>query len=134
MRDLLLVFAGGAVGGSTRMVLAVLLPGASGPWPMTTFTVNVVGAALLGVLTGRLLSGAVSRDTQLLVGTGLLGSFTTYSTIAVESEALLRTQPADLAVGYLTASLAAGLAAAACGWWLGTRLTPTPSPGSEDPR
>jgi len=132
MRDLLLVFVGGAVGGSIRVALGVLLPSAIGPWPVTTFAINVVGAALLGMLAARTLPRATAtRDTQLLVGTGLLGAFTTYSTVVVEAEALLRTHEVGIAMGHLTATLAAGIAAALGGWWLGARGSgqPSPAPG-----
>ncbi len=130
MRDLLLVFVGGAVGGSIRTALHAALPDAIGPWPVTTFAVNVVGAGLLGVLAARLLPrSATTRDTQLLVGTGLLGSFTTYSMVAVEAEALWHTHPSGVALTYLATTLVAGIAAAAVGWWLGSRGSSPASTG-----
>lgn len=122
MRDLLLVFVGGAIGGSIRVGLGMFLPNAGGPWPMTTFAINVVGALLLGLLAARLLPrAAATRDTQLLVGTGLLGAFTTYSTVVVEAEALLRTHSVVVAVAHLALTLAAGIAAALVGWRIGSR-------------
>jgi fluoride exporter len=84
--DAALVFAGGAAGTVLRTLL--LLPTA--PWWQTwgLLVVNVAGALALGLLTGVMLRrGASERDrrVRLLLGTGLLGGFTTYSALAVHA-------------------------------------------------
>lgn len=98
---------GGAVGATARAVVAETLPGAA---PLATLLVNVSGALLLGLLLARTTS-PLRRD---LLGTGLLGAWTTFSALAVEIEELLRTAP-GLAALYATATLAAGLGAARLG-------------------
>jgi CrcB protein len=77
-----LVAVGGFAGAATRHLVALAL---AAPSPWGTLGVNVLGAFLLGVLTFRAGTG---RRTRLLVGSGLLSSFTTYSTFAAEATAL----------------------------------------------
>ncbi|MGC7098826.1 fluoride efflux transporter FluC [Amycolatopsis lurida] len=75
------------------------------PWP--TFWVNVTGSALLGFLTGT--TGAM----QALLGVGLCGALTTYSTFGYETVELIRRGHGARALGYVTATLAAGFGTAA---------------------
>lgn len=74
-----LVFAGGAAGSLVRYLVGVALPAL---WPV--FVVNVLGSLMLGLLLGS----APSRSVRLLIGTGFLGGFTTYSAFAVEVASL----------------------------------------------
>ncbi|GIT75576.1 MAG: hypothetical protein Ct9H300mP31_01070 [Acidimicrobiaceae bacterium] len=76
------------------------------PWPV--LVVNLVGCALLGALLGP----ETPRSTRLLVGTGLCGGLTTFSTFAVEVARLLRADDASTAVAYMVASVVGGLAVA----------------------
>lgn len=88
----LLVVAGGIAGALSRYGLSSVLPSPGG-WPLPTLVINLAGAFLLGVLlealsrrgpdAGRL------RTVRLLAGTGFLGAFTTYSTLALEANHLL---------------------------------------------
>jgi CrcB protein len=87
-------------------------------FPIGTLVVNLVGAFAAGVLTGL----AVGDTVLLLVGTGLLGSFTTFSTWMLETERLAEDGEARLALVNVLAPLACGLAAAALGWGLGAAL------------
>lgn len=82
----LLVGAGGFVGAVSRYGIDVAVGAAVGgaPLPMGTLTVNVVGSFALGALT-RILA---NRRFRLFLATGLLSSFTTYSTFAVETTQL----------------------------------------------
>lgn len=107
------VAIGGALGGLGRVGVALALPTIEG-WPLATLLVNVTGALLLGLLL------ATTDDPRLraLLGTGVLGAWTTFSALAVELETLLRTAPA-VAVAYAAVTLAAGLGAARLGRWLG---------------
>jgi len=127
--DLGYVFVGGMVGATGRVAFATWFPVVPDRFPWTTFVENVVGAFLLGaILTVLLRRGDTDRRTKLLIGTGVLGSFTTYSTLAVEAEQLLRGDAPLIAVLYGLASIAVGLLAAIVGILLGRRLTP---PGPE---
>jgi CrcB protein len=121
---LALVFVGGVAGTGCRFLAdEAIRPW--GAWPASTFLVNVLGALLLGALWA-LLPGAGSRW-RPLAGTGFLGAFTTYSALAVQADLLLRDGMAPLAVGYAAGSVLAGLAAAAVGTLVGSRIRSGPS-------
>lgn len=116
-----LVFAGGMAGTASRYgVGAVVAPW--GVWPLATIAVNVTGAFLLGVLLealGRRGPDVLVRQRiRLLLGTGFLGAFTTYSTLAVEVDSLVRSGSGGVAVLYASASVGAGVVAAMLGIWL----------------
>ncbi len=81
----LAVFVGGALGTLARAVLSHVLAVPPGHWPWATFLVNIVGAALLGYFTTRLLERLpASGYRRPLLGTGLCGGLTTFSTMQVE--------------------------------------------------
>ncbi len=108
---ILLVAAGGMLGTAARMTLGLLLP--TGEW--SVLIANVTGALLLGVLTARVNAAHL----RLLLGTGLLGGFTTYSALAVGTVTLWHEEPL-LAVAYAAGSVVLGLGAAVLGLWLGS--------------
>jgi fluoride exporter len=109
-RELAAVFVGGALGTLARAALATLAAPDPGRWPWPTFTVNIVGAFLLGYFTTRLLERLpVSSYRRPLLGTGLCGGLTTFSTMQVELVKMLEYHHYGLAVGYTAASIAAGL-------------------------
>ncbi|MFS0900480.1 fluoride efflux transporter CrcB [Mycolicibacterium litorale] len=111
-RELAAVFVGGAVGTLARAVFEEFAAPEPGRWPWPTFTVNIVGAFLLGYFTTRLLERLpVSSYRRPLLGTGLCGGLTTFSTMQVETMRMLERGHVGLAVGYTAASLVAGLAA-----------------------
>jgi CrcB protein len=106
------VFVGGAVGTLARAALATLAPTHPGHWPWPTFTVHIVGAFLLGYFVTRLLERLpVSSYRRPLLGTGLCGGLTTFSTMQVETITMLEERHYGLAVGYTVVSIAAGLLA-----------------------
>lgn len=109
MRSLLVVAVGGAVGASGRWGIAELLTGTTRGFPWSTFVVNVVGCALIGLATRRL---ARDSDVWLGVVVGVLGGFTTFSTFAVETRGLLDDGRGGTALVYVGASLMLGLGAA----------------------
>jgi CrcB protein len=113
---LLLVLLGGAVGAPTRYLTDVAvqrLHRSSFPWG--TWTVNVVGSFVLGVVA----AGAASW-TETLIGTGFCGALTTFSTFGYETVRLAEEGETAIAIGYVVGSLVAGLAAAALGWAVGS--------------
>ncbi|MFE0102028.1 fluoride efflux transporter CrcB [Streptomyces sp. NPDC059009] len=80
-------------------------------FPWGTFTVNVVGSLVLGLVTGAVTAGAGSSDLQLLVGTGLCGALTTYSTFSYETLRLAESGARFYAAANAVASVVAGLGA-----------------------
>jgi len=111
-RELAAVFAGGAVGTAARAVVGTVFAGDPTQWPWPTFAVNIIGAFLLGYFTTRLLERLpLSSYRRPMLGTGLCGGLTTFSTMQVETVKMLDHHVYGLALGYTTASVAAGLAA-----------------------
>jgi CrcB protein len=117
----LLVGAGGAAGTAVRATVAALVP-ADG-WPWATWAVNVTGAFLLGLLLDVLARTGPDdgrrRAARLLLGTGFLGGYTTYSTLALDTVTLTGSGHPGVALGYAASTLVAGLVAAAAGIALG---------------
>ncbi|WP_406406474.1 fluoride efflux transporter CrcB [Streptomyces halstedii] len=117
MNDYLLVAAGGAVGAPLRYLTDRAVQARhDSVFPWGTFTVNVAGSLILGVLTGAALSGAAGHTVQLLLGTGLCGALTTYSTFSYETRRLVEDGAASFAVANVAGSVAAGLGAAFAGF------------------
>ena len=114
----MLVGLGGALGTLARHGVAQWWA-PTGSWPWPTFAVNVLGSLLLGFLVARVKTP--DDPPRLLVGTGLLGGFTTYSAFAVETDALLRNGDMALALLYPVATVTLGLAAAVVGMLLARR-------------
>jgi fluoride exporter len=111
-RELAAVFVGGAIGTVARAALAVFAAPHPDQWPWPTFVVNIVGAFLLGYFTTRLLERLpVSSYQRPLLGTGICGGLTTFSTMQVETVRMLEHGAYGLAAGYTVASIIAGLAA-----------------------
>ena len=107
-RTVAAVFAGGAVGTLARALLSSAFPITPPHWPWPTFAVNVVGAFVLGWVATRLPPSSYGRP---LLGTGLCGGLTTFSTMQVEILTMLADRRTGLALGYAAASVAAGYAA-----------------------
>ena len=113
-RELAAIFAGGCVGAIARAELAEWIPHARDAWPWATFAVNLAGAFLVGYFTTRLQERLPpSAYRRPLLGTGLCGALTTFSTMQVELLQMLDAGEAGLAASYVAASLAAGLLAIA---------------------
>ena len=113
-REIGAIFAGGFVGAVARAQVDDWLPHAPGAWPWATFLVNVAGAFMLGYFSTRLLERLpLSAYRRPALGTGLCGALTTFSTMQVEILRMLDDGNAGLALGYATASVAAGFVAVA---------------------
>ncbi|MFG2788261.1 fluoride efflux transporter CrcB [Streptomyces sp. NPDC048419] len=84
-------------------------------FPWGTFVVNVCGCMILGLLTGAVSAGAAGPRLQLLIGTGLCGALTTYSTFSYETLRLTETGAGLYAAANVAGSLVAGLGAAFAG-------------------
>lgn len=108
-RELAAIFAGGFLGALARVALAEAVPAGAGQWPWATFAANVAGALALGFVATRVRE----RRRLLLLGTGLCGALTTFSTMQLELLLMLDGAHYALAAGYALASVTAGLAAVA---------------------
>lgn len=113
------VFLGGAVGGALRHLLSTLAANAVGTrWPWGTLAVNVSGAFVAGfvVATGALPPGVV---VPALLVTGVLGGYTTVSSVALQTVHLAVAAGRAHAAGYLATTLVLGAIAAMVGLHLG---------------
>lgn len=115
-----LIAAGGA-GAGIRYVLDVLLTrGRRDAFPVGILVINVTGSGLLGLLTG--MGSIVAPDWLAVLGVGLLGGYTTFSTVSVDSVRLARRGRRDWAVVNLAGTLVAAVLAAAIGLTVGGLL------------
>jgi CrcB protein len=122
VRDLLLVGSGGFLGSVARYYLSGLVLHATGAarFPWGTLAVNTLGCVAIGVLAGLAEHlHLFSPPVRLLVFTGVLGGFTTYSAFAYETYFLAREHLWFAAAANLALQIALGLG----GVWLGHRLS-----------
>ncbi|MEU8384239.1 CrcB family protein [Streptosporangium sp. NPDC048865] len=120
---LAVIAAGGAIGTGARYGAALLWPTGAGSFPWTTLTVNAAGCLFIGVLLVVLTEAwAAPPWVRPFLATGVLGGFTTFSTYCVDIERLISAGRTGPALGYLTATLLAALAAVAAGAWTTRRF------------
>ncbi|MFF3487821.1 fluoride efflux transporter CrcB [Streptomyces sp. NPDC002701] len=111
-----LVIVGAMVGAPLRYLTDRAVQSRYGTaFPWGTLAVNITGCLVLGALTGAATAGAASSHLQLLLGTGLCGALTTYSTFSYETLRLAEDGARIRAVVNATASVAVGLGAAFAG-------------------
>ena len=109
----------GGCGALARFGLTLLVADRLHPHlPAGTLAVNVSGAFLLGLLAGA----SVEGDARLLLGAGLLGAYTTFSTWMVETQRIGEAGRTQIAIANVVLSIAFGLLAAAFGRWIGQQL------------
>jgi CrcB protein len=120
---LLAVLLGGLLGTGLRLAIDAALPHTDAAFPWSTLLINVAGSFLLAFLVARVWPTAPAW-LRAGLGTGVLGSFTTFSALIVSLLTLTRAGMPLLALVYLLVSLLLGLAAALLGLRLGSRTTP----------
>jgi CrcB protein len=119
-RTLAYVMVGGAIGVLGRA--AIVDPAGDEIVPWVTLGINAAGSLLLGIVVGWL--DDRHPRTRAFLGTGVLGGFTTYSAFAVQTALWISTP--WLAIGLAGASLAAGIAGAIVGLFIGRRIADRP--------
>src|SRR2546421_1907617 len=113
-RELAAIFAGGVIGALARVGLLQVGLAAAPSWPWATFIVNIAGAFLLGYFTTRLQERLpLSAYRRPLLGTGLCGALTTFSTMQLELLRMLDASDPALAAAYALLSIACGFLAVA---------------------
>jgi len=120
VKALMLVALGGGFGAVCRYLVSIaLMRGAVNGFPFGTLGVNLLGCLLIGVWAGLAARHAwLEGDLRLLLVTGVLGGFTTFSAFGLESLNLIRRGELLLAGMYLGGSVVLGLGLVALGWWL----------------
>jgi fluoride exporter len=117
------ISVGGAIGALARWALAEALPHDPGRFPWSTFSANVAGCFMIGVLMVLVVERWSDRPlVRPFLGTGVLGGFTTFSTYAVDTRGLLAAEQPALAATYLVGTLLVGLLAVVVGLRLTERV------------
>jgi len=125
--NILLVAVGGAFGSVCRYLLNVAATRTFGPTmslPYGTWTANILGGLLMGVLVGvlALRGGADQERWRLLLGVGVLGGFTTFSSFALETALMIERRALETAAIYVVSSVAASIGGLFLGLWLMRKL------------
>jgi CrcB protein len=116
------VAAGGAAGALGRYGLGLAFPHGTGTFPWATFTINVTGCLLIGALIVLVTEWRAAHPiVRPLLGTGVLGGYTTFSTYAVDAHQMLGAGRISAAAAYVVGTLVAAVTAT----WLGMRLART---------
>ncbi len=111
-RELAAIFAGGIIGALLRAGLVELFATQPGEWPWATFVANIAGSFALGYFTTRLQERLpLSAYRRPLLGTGICGALTTFSTMQVELIRLSQAGDDALAGAYAVSSIVLGFLA-----------------------
>ena len=112
MSPLLYVMVGGAVGSGARYLTGRAMTALLGAgYPFGTLAVNLVGGLLMGVLVGVLARNASPEGWRLLLGVGVLGGFTTFSSFSLDVVTMIERGALGLALGYILVSVIGSIAA-----------------------
>lgn len=115
---------GGAVGAGARHLVGRLTLAAFGPaFPWGTLTVNLVGGLLMGLLAGALSRTDGGEAWRLLLGTGVLGGFTTFSAFSLDAVTMAQRGEVATAAAYVLASVAGAFVALIGGLYLARAAT-----------
>jgi CrcB protein len=124
MARFLLIWAGGAVGTGARYLFSTAMTRAFGNFPFGTLGVNVIGSFLASVLMVLALERSLlTQDQRLILVTGVMGGFTTYSSFNYETLHLAQSGAAGLAVVNIAVTVVTCLLAGIAGIWLARALT-----------
>lgn len=115
---LALVMLGAGLGAAGRWLVESLIAARSASeFPWGTWAVNVVGSLGLGVVLALSAGGHVGEAAVALLGVGVCGGFTTYSTFSFQTVALVESGQTSRAIRYVVASVVVALGAGSLGWF-----------------
>ncbi len=117
LKSVFAVAAGGALGAVLRYTVS-LVPFRGG-FPAATFLVNVIGAFVLGLISGLVIDNDISHTAELFMKTGMCGGFTTFSTFSLEAVTLIEGGKIYLGLIYIAVSLIGSLLGVILGLKLG---------------
>ena len=119
MKQILLVFLGGGLGSSLRYWIGTQLNNSQDGIPYGTFTANILGSLIIGIILGLALkNNTLSQNTILFLATGFCGGFTTFSAFAYENHIFLKAGDFMTFAIYTCASFILGFAAVFFGMWV----------------
>jgi CrcB protein len=122
MTIMLLALAGGLGAAVRFMVDGLIRARVRTALPWATIFINVSGSLLLGFLAGLVMEGQAPQSLQLILGTGFLGGYTTFSTASLETIRLVQSGRVGLALVNGLGSMAVSVGAAAAGVWFALLL------------
>ena len=122
MTEVLLIAAAGGVGAVARFVWDGHLRSRATDYPVGTAIINLTGSLLLGFVTGLALSQLLSAPWALVLGTGFLGGYTTFSTASVETVRLAQERRRLAALLNGLGLLVASVVLAGIGWWVASLI------------
>jgi CrcB protein len=122
MEKWIFVFVGGGLGSIARYGVGLAYGRTS--WPLNTFTVNVVGGLLMGLLVGflALRGGADQERWRVLLAVGVLGGFTTFSSFSLETALMIERKAYGTAAGYIGLSVVLAISALFAGLYMARRV------------
>ncbi|MAK62327.1 MAG: fluoride efflux transporter CrcB [Ponticaulis sp.] len=110
VQHLLLAALGGAIGSAGRFGIGALMLRLMGPgWPWGTFTVNLVGSLVMGLVIGWFAYKGGVSNAQIFLATGVLGGFTTFSAFSLETARMIETKAYTAAALYAGSSVILGV-------------------------
>ncbi|MDG1393411.1 MAG: fluoride efflux transporter CrcB [Flavobacteriaceae bacterium] len=119
MKQVLLVFIGGGTGSALRYLVGKIFNSTTQGYPWGTFSVNIIGSLLIGVLMGMVLkNSSLSENQTLLLVTGFCGGFTTFSAFTYENQMFLKEGDLTNFFIYTLGSIGLGLLAVFLGFFL----------------
>lgn len=127
INTIILVFVGGAFGAMLREFFMLMMPHLGDGFPLDIFVANLLAALLLGVVSALHSRKIVSEDVNTLVGTGIMGGLSTFSSFVYGAVVLMTASTASMgvAVAYLVLSVVLGFVAVVVGQKLGGQRAST---------